>query len=153
MYAKSTRPSAKRDDQIARPRRTQACARWECAREAGRFFNNKLSKSFSAVQLISNWTFKCIWCKVYFLVKCSIFYEMEELPRHVNVTAVIPVRIKYYLVLPDTEVVALPYNTDYIGIRRLKQFNETFKWNEIFSETFHIFLRTFNFIFKSSFRF
>ena len=51
MYAKSTRPSAKReiqeersakrDDQIARPRRAQACersARWECAREAGRFF-------------------------------------------------------------------------------------------------------------------
>ena len=35
MYAKSTRPSAKRDDQIARPRRAQAC-------EAGRFFYNKL---------------------------------------------------------------------------------------------------------------
>ena len=33
--------SAKRDDQIARPRRVQTCARSarrECAREAGRFF-------------------------------------------------------------------------------------------------------------------
>ena len=42
MYAKSTRPSVKRDDQIARPRRAQTCARGarrECAREAGRFFN------------------------------------------------------------------------------------------------------------------
>ena len=48
MYAKSTWPSAKRevqkersakrDDQIARPRRAQTCERWECAREAGRFF-------------------------------------------------------------------------------------------------------------------
>ena len=61
MYAKSTRPSAKRevqkeqsakrdvqkfrsakrDDRIARPRRAQTCersARWECAHEAGRFF-------------------------------------------------------------------------------------------------------------------
>ena len=51
MYAKSRRPSAKRevqklrsakrDDLIARPRRAQTCARsarWECAREAGRFF-------------------------------------------------------------------------------------------------------------------
>ena len=67
MYAKSTRPSAKRevqkdrsaqrddrvlrsamrDDQIARPRRAQACersARWECAREAGRFFHLKSTK-------------------------------------------------------------------------------------------------------------
>ena len=41
MYAKSTRPSTKRDDQIARPRRAQTCelrARWECARQADRFF-------------------------------------------------------------------------------------------------------------------
>ena len=51
MYAKSTRPSAKRevqkersakrDDQIARLSRAQTCernARWECARKAGRFF-------------------------------------------------------------------------------------------------------------------
>ena len=46
MYAKSTRPSAKRDDRIARPSalklaREASCARsarWECAREAGRFF-------------------------------------------------------------------------------------------------------------------
>ena len=40
MYAKSTRPNAKRDDRIARLRRAQTCARgarWECAREAGRF--------------------------------------------------------------------------------------------------------------------
>ena len=29
MYAKSTRPSAKRDDQIARPRRAQTCERSE----------------------------------------------------------------------------------------------------------------------------
>ena len=44
MYAKSTRPSAKRDDQIAIPRRAQTCERsmrWECAREAGRFFDLK----------------------------------------------------------------------------------------------------------------
>ena len=27
MYAESTRPSAKRDDRIARPRRAQTCAR------------------------------------------------------------------------------------------------------------------------------
>ena len=27
MYAKSTRPSAKRDDQIPRPKRAQACER------------------------------------------------------------------------------------------------------------------------------
>ena len=52
MYAKSTRPSAKRevqkerstkrDDRIARRRRAKTCARsaqWECAREAGRFFS------------------------------------------------------------------------------------------------------------------
>ena len=51
MYAKSTRPSvkrevqkersAKRDDRIACPSRAQTCARSalrECAREAGRFF-------------------------------------------------------------------------------------------------------------------
>ena len=61
MYAKSTRPSAKRevqkersaqsddrvlrsakrDDRIAHPGRTQTCersAQWECARKAGRFF-------------------------------------------------------------------------------------------------------------------
>ena len=48
MYAKNTRPSAKcevqkersakRDNQIARLRRAQTCERWECAREAGRFF-------------------------------------------------------------------------------------------------------------------
>ena len=51
MYVKSERTSAKRevqkersarrDDQIARPRRAQTCARSarrECAREAGRFF-------------------------------------------------------------------------------------------------------------------
>ena len=55
MYAKSTRPSAKRevqkersakrDDQIARPRRAETCersARQECAREAGRFFTVEL---------------------------------------------------------------------------------------------------------------
>ena len=29
MYAKSTRPSAKRDDQVARPRRAQTCERSE----------------------------------------------------------------------------------------------------------------------------
>ena len=29
MYAKSTRPSVKRDDQIARPRRAQTCERSE----------------------------------------------------------------------------------------------------------------------------
>ena len=29
MYAKSTRPSAKRDDRIARPRRAQTCERSE----------------------------------------------------------------------------------------------------------------------------
>ena len=53
MYVKSTRPSAKRevqrersakrDDQIARPRRAQTCelrAPWECAREAGRFYKS-----------------------------------------------------------------------------------------------------------------
>ena len=49
MYAKSTRPSAKRevqkersakrDDRIARPRRAQTGERWECAREVVRFFN------------------------------------------------------------------------------------------------------------------
>ena len=48
MYVKSTRPSAKRevqkersakrDDQFARLKRAQTCARWECARQAGRFF-------------------------------------------------------------------------------------------------------------------
>ena len=48
MYAKSISPSvkrevqkersAKRDDQIVRPRRAQTCARWECVRQAGRFF-------------------------------------------------------------------------------------------------------------------
>ena len=54
MYAKSTRPSAKRevqkersakrDDQIARPRRAQTCERWECAREAGRYFFFRISQ-------------------------------------------------------------------------------------------------------------
>ena len=37
--------SAKRDERIARPRRAQTCersARWECAREASRFFNTYL---------------------------------------------------------------------------------------------------------------
>ena len=42
MYSKpkvQKERSAKRDDQIARPKRVQTCARWECAREAGRFLS------------------------------------------------------------------------------------------------------------------
>ena len=47
MYAKSTRPSAKRDDQIARTRRAQACERselraiWMCPR-SGQIFVSKI---------------------------------------------------------------------------------------------------------------
>ena len=64
MNVKSTRTSAKRevqkersakrDDQIARPRRAQTCertARWECAREAGRFF---LFRRFTRIDMNFN---------------------------------------------------------------------------------------------------
>ena len=64
MYVKSTRPSAKRevqkeriakrDDQIARPRRAQTCERsapWECAREAGRFYYIILQKQIKLLDL------------------------------------------------------------------------------------------------------
>ena len=44
MYVKSEKTTAKRDNQIARPRRAQTCARWECARKAGRFFNPQLDR-------------------------------------------------------------------------------------------------------------
>ena len=56
MYVKSTIPSAKRevqkkrsakrDDRIARPRRAQTCAQWECARKAGRFFFDDIITDF-----------------------------------------------------------------------------------------------------------
>ena len=75
MYAKSTRPSAKRevqkfrsakrDDRIARPRRAQTCersARWECAREAGRFFYVNLCRKKIIIDNIVCYFGKKILC-------------------------------------------------------------------------------------------
>ena len=63
MYAKSTRPSAKRDDQIARPRRAQTCelrakrAMRMCP-QSGQIFFTKFLEVIKLVFLIS--IFLCI---------------------------------------------------------------------------------------------
>ena len=90
MYAESTRPSAKRevqkersakrdvqkfwsskrDDRIARPRRAQTCersARWECAREAGRFI------LMASYQILKNYKI---------LINHESFFQRNTIKKH-----------------------------------------------------------------------
>ena len=62
---RSSITSAKRDDQIARPRRAQTCARsarWECAREAGRFFFKVWIEKYSQDE---NWILRGLECTLH----------------------------------------------------------------------------------------
>ena len=85
MYAKSTRPSAKRDDQIARPRRAQTCERSElramrmCPRSGQIFFYsfafiNQIILEKNNIFHSSSETLICIILINYLSIRKSIFF-------------------------------------------------------------------------------